>query len=188
MRTPYRIGDLLSGMSGFSEGNILFWGQIDDFLVYAEHERLAQMHVRPTEAREEERPSEGQPMPCLRGGLLEWPPGLTSARASGMPGTPSSWNPDLALLCRLWVWSARLSSKKAGRRIKNAREANVREETRARSEGPCSVLIRIKRLISVMGVHRETMKSGTLTHGRGAKGILKMCQVRGLGWVECCFQ
>ena len=52
-----------------------------------------------------------------------------------------------------------MSSKKAGCRIKNGREANVQEETTALSKGPCSIFIRIRRLTSVVGVHRETMKS-----------------------------
>ena len=50
-------------------------------------------------------------------------------------------------------------SKKAERRIKNAREANVWEKTRALSMGPYSVFIRIRRLTNmVMDVHKETMK------------------------------
>ena len=52
-----------------------------------------------------------------------------------------------------------MPSKRAGLRIKMPREANVREETRALSKGPCSVFIRIRRLTSVMDVHKETMKS-----------------------------
>ena len=89
MRTPYRIGDLFSGMSGFSEGNILFWGQIDGFLVYAEHDHLVQMHVRPTEAREEERPSEGQPA-WGSAGVAPWtgpqpvPPGCLEPLLAGI--------------------------------------------------------------------------------------------------------
>ena len=37
----------------------------------------------------------------------------------------------------------------------NASEANVREETRAPSKGPCSAFIRIWRLTGLMGVHRD---------------------------------
>ena len=51
-----------------------------------------------------------------------------------------------------------MSSKRVGCRIENAREANVREKARALSKGPCSIFIRIRRLTSVMGVHKETMK------------------------------
>ena len=53
-----------------------------------------------------------------------------------------------------------MSSKREGCRIKNVREANVWEETRAPSKGPCSIFIRIRRLtIVVIYVHKETMKS-----------------------------
>ena len=53
-----------------------------------------------------------------------------------------------------------MSSKKVGCRMKNVREANVWEEARAPSKGPCSFYIRIRRLTKVvMGVHKETMKS-----------------------------
>ena len=82
---------------------------------------------------------------------------------------------------RLWVWSSLLSCKRTGCRIENVREANVWEETRALNKGPCSVLIKIRRLTSVMDVHKETMKLWTLTHGRGAKGVLKICGLRSLG-------
>ena len=37
----------------------------------------------------------------------------------------------------------------------NMREANVWEETRALSKGPCFVFIRIRRLTNVMGMHRQ---------------------------------
>ena len=74
----------------------------------------------------------------------------------------TSAEPDVGLnhMChRLWVWNSLLSSKKVGRRIKNAREANVREETRASSKGLCSIFIRMRRLTNVvMGMHKETMK------------------------------
>ena len=53
-----------------------------------------------------------------------------------------------------------MSSKKAGCRIRNAREANVQEETRVPSKGPCSIFIRIRGLRNmVMDMHKETMKS-----------------------------
>ena len=49
--------------------------------------------------------------------------------------------------------------KKAGHRIKNAREAKFPEKTRAPSKGPCSIFIRIGRLTNVvMSMHKETMK------------------------------
>ena len=68
-----------------------------------------------------------------------------------------------------------------GRRTKNAREANVRGKTRAPSKRSCSIFIRIRRLTNmVMDVHKETTKSGTLSHGRQGKGVLKTCGVRGL--------
>ena len=52
-----------------------------------------------------------------------------------------------------------MSSEKVGYMIKNAREANVQEETRAQSKGPCFVFIRIRRLTNmVMDVHKETVK------------------------------
>ena len=50
-----------------------------------------------------------------------------------------------------------MSSKRENAEL-NTREANVQEETRALSKGPCSVLIRIRKLISVMDVQKETMK------------------------------
>ena len=64
-----------------------------------------------------------------------------------------------------------MSSKTAGRRIENAREANVWEETRALSKGPWSIFIKIRRLTSVMDVHKETMKPCTLTHGHEERGF-----------------
>ena len=74
-----------------------------------------------------------------------------------------------------------MSSKRADAEL-NRREANVWEETRAPSKSPCSVFIRIRRLTNmVMDVHKETTKSGTLSHGRQGKGVLKICGVRGLG-------
>ena len=50
-----------------------------------------------------------------------------------------------------------MSSKRADAEL-NMREASVREETRALSKGPCSVFIRIRRLTSMMNVHKEIMK------------------------------
>ena len=50
-----------------------------------------------------------------------------------------------------------MSSKRADAEL-STREANVQEETRAQSKGPCSVLIRIGRLTDMMDVHKETMK------------------------------
>ena len=38
------------------------------------------------------------------------------------------------------------------------REANVQEETRAGSKGPCSFFIRIRRLTNVIDVQKETLK------------------------------
>ena len=77
---------------------------------------------------------------------------------------------------RLWVWCSLLSSKTAGCRIENAREANVWEETRAPNKGPCSIFIKTRRLTSVMDVmdvYKETRKLWTLTHGCGRKGGFK---------------
>ena len=50
-----------------------------------------------------------------------------------------------------------MSSKRADAEL-NMREANVPEETRALSKGPCSIVIRIRRLTNVMDVQLETMK------------------------------
>ena len=68
-----------------------------------------------------------------------------------------------------------------GCRIENVREANVRQETRAPSKGPCSVFIGIRRLTSMMDMHKETMKPGTLSNGHREKGVLEICSGRGLG-------
>ena len=98
-------------------------------------------------------------------------------------------------LChRLWVWSSLLSSKRAGHKIENAREADVQEETRAPSKGPGSIFIRIRRLTSVMGTHRDNETVNINSWAWGEKGVLKICRVRGLGqyktifwcWVEGC--
>ena len=42
-----------------------------------------------------------------------------------------------------------MSSKRVDKEL-NMREADVQEETRAPSKGPCSVFIRIRRLTNVM--------------------------------------
>ena len=54
-----------------------------------------------------------------------------------------------------------MSGKRAGHRIKSAREANIWEKMRAPNKRPCAAFIKIRRLTSMMGVmgmHRETMK------------------------------
>ena len=50
-----------------------------------------------------------------------------------------------------------MSSKRVDAEL-NTREANVQEETRALSKGPCSVFIRIGRLKCMMDVQKETIK------------------------------
>ena len=50
-----------------------------------------------------------------------------------------------------------MSNKRADAEL-NTREANVQEETRALSKGPCSVFIRIRRLSNMMDVQKETIK------------------------------
>ena len=50
-----------------------------------------------------------------------------------------------------------MSSKRADAEL-NAREANVEEETRASSNGPCSIFIRIRRLTDMMGMQKGTMR------------------------------
>ena len=61
----------------------------------------------------------------------------------------------------------------------NMREANVWEETRTLSKDPCSVFIRIRRLINVIHVQKETVKQWPLTHVCERKGVSKVCSVRG---------
>ena len=50
-----------------------------------------------------------------------------------------------------------MSSKRVDAEL-NTREANVGEETRAQSKGPCSVFTRIRRLTNVMDMQKETIK------------------------------
>ena len=50
-----------------------------------------------------------------------------------------------------------MSSKRADAEL-NMREANVQDETRDLSKGPCSVFIRIRRLTNVMDMQKETIK------------------------------
>ena len=50
-----------------------------------------------------------------------------------------------------------MSSKREDAEL-TVREANVWEETRVLSKGPCSIFIRIRRLTNVMDVHEEAMK------------------------------
>ena len=50
-----------------------------------------------------------------------------------------------------------MSSRRADTDL-NMREANVQEEKRAPSNGPCSIVSRIRRLTYIMDVQKETIK------------------------------
>lgn len=50
-----------------------------------------------------------------------------------------------------------MPSKRADPEL-TVREANVREDTRALTKGPCSIFIRIRRVTNVKDRQKETMK------------------------------